>query len=136
MSRQETKNKCKQARQKTTDGGVVLMRQRKKSAIKKLGYGTVLVFFLFAGQAWAHTPLCSCYDNGDGTITCEGGFSDGSSASGVKMRVEKQDGAVLLEGQMNATSEFTFNKPEEDYKVVFDGGEGHRIEINSKDILE
>ena len=30
-----------------------------------------------AGAALAHTPLFSCWDNGDGTLSCEGGFSDG-----------------------------------------------------------
>ena len=112
------------------------MRQRRKSTIKKTGLGLVLSFVLLAGPAWGHTPLCSCYDNGDGTVTCEGGYSDGSSASVVKMLVQKPDGGVLLEGQMNATSEFTFDKPEGAYKVVFDGGEGHSVEIDGKDILE
>ncbi|BBO76501.1 hypothetical protein DSCW_39180 [Desulfosarcina widdelii] len=91
---------------------------------------------IFAGQALAHTPLCSCYDNGDGTITCEGGFSDGSSASGVQMRVEKKGGRVLLNGKMDEDSEFTFDKPGDAYKVVFDAGEGHEIEIDGKEIVE
>ena len=90
---------------------------------------------LLAGAAAAHTPLCSCYDNGDGTITCEGGFSDGSSASGVQMRVEAGDKA-LIEGKMDEFSEFTFDKPGGDYKVIFDAGEGHAVEIDGKDIFE
>ena len=53
----------------------------------------------FSASVWAHTPLCSCYDNGDGTVTCEGGFSDGSSAAGVQMRVEKDSGGVLIKGE-------------------------------------
>lgn len=58
----------------------------------------VLIFnFILAGQAFAHTPLCSCYDNGDETIICEGGFSDGSSAAGVRRRVEKKSGGVLIQ---------------------------------------
>ena len=89
----------------------------------------------FAGRALAHTPLCSCYDNGDGTITCEGGFSDGSSASGVQMRVE-DSGGVLIKGKMDEDSEFTFDKPAGAYKVVFDAGEGHVIEIDGKEIVE
>jgi hypothetical protein len=87
------------------------------------------------GQAMAHTPLCSCYDNGDGTVTCEGGFSDGSSASGVQMRVENA-GGVLVKGKMDEDSEYTFDKPAEAYRVVFDGGEGHVIEIDGKEIAE
>ncbi len=89
---------------------------------------------LTASLAMAHTPLCSCFDNGDGTVLCEGGFSDGSSASGVKMYVKSAAGATLLEGKMSDVSEFTFTKPQGDYVVQFDAGEGHLIEIKSKDI--
>lgn len=88
------------------------------------------------GQALAHTPLCSCYDNGDGTITCEGGFSDGSSAAGVEMRVEDKKGKVLIKGKMDEDSEFTFDKPPGTYKVVFNAGEGHVVEVDGKDITE
>jgi hypothetical protein len=48
------------------------------------GIGMLMISSLIVAQVWAHTPLCSCYDNGDGTVTCEGGFSDGSSAAGVQ----------------------------------------------------
>jgi hypothetical protein len=91
---------------------------------------------LFTANASAHTPLCSCYDNGDGTVLCEGGFSDGSSAAGVAMRVMDGSGNVVLEGEMSETSEFEFDKPEGDYKVVFDAGPGHNIEIDGSDIVE
>jgi hypothetical protein len=96
----------------------------------------ILVLGMFLSvQAFAHTPLCSCYDNGDGSVTCEGGFSDGSSASGVGIRVEDTDGNVLIKGKMDEYSEFTFDKPDAAYKVIFDAGEGHRIKIEGKDIL-
>ena len=104
---------------------------------KKTIFVCVLALGLFmAGQALAHTPLCSCYDNGDGMVTCEGGFSDGSSASGVQMRVEDNDGKVLIKGKMNENSEFIFDKPSGVYKVVFDAGTGHVVEIDGKDIVE
>lgn len=98
--------------------------------------GTLVFTMLLCGHALAHTPLCSCYDNGDGSITCEGGFSDGSSASGVQMRVEDNGGANLIKGKMDEDSEFTFDKPSGAYKVVFDAGEGHVIEIDGKEIVE
>jgi type 1 fimbria pilin len=99
--------------------------------------GIVLLGIVLAGQAFAHTPLCSCYENGDGTVTCEGGFSDGSSAAGVQMRVEDKNGTVLIKGKMDQDSEFTFGKPSSGtYKVVFDAGEGHVVEIEGKDIVE
>ncbi len=91
---------------------------------------------LGAASAYAHTPLCSCYDNGDGTVLCEGGFSDGSSASGVAMRVTDSSGNVVLEGAMSEDSEFEFDKPKGDYKVIFDAGPGHKIEIDGGDIVE
>jgi type 1 fimbria pilin len=91
---------------------------------------------LIAATAFAHTPLCSCFDNGDGTVTCEGGFSDGSSASGVGMAVKDASGKVLIEGKMSENSDFEFEKPKGDYMVIFDAGEGHLIEIPGKDIVE
>lgn len=90
----------------------------------------------FAALAVAHTPICSCYDNGDGTVTCEGGFSDGSSGAGVNMYVFDAQGKQLIKGAMNADSEYTFKKPAGDYRVEFDAGEGHKVVINGKDIVE
>ncbi len=91
---------------------------------------------LVAAMAFAHTPLCSCFDNGDGTVSCEGGFSDGSSASGVKMVVKDASGKVLINGKMSENSDFDFKKPKGAYTVIFDAGEGHVIEIPGKDIVE
>ncbi len=103
--------------------------------MKKMIVITLIVLFSASG-AFAHTPLCSCFDNGDGTVTCEGGFSDGSSASGVEMRVESTSGEVLMKGAMSEDSEYTFDKPKGDYIVVFDGGEGHAIKVPGKEIVE
>jgi hypothetical protein len=85
--------------------------------------------------AQAHTPLCACYDNGDGTILCEGGFSDGSSATGVRMAVLDADGNVLIDAEMDDNSEFVFDTPEGDYSVLFDAGEGHKITVPASDIF-
>lgn len=84
---------------------------------------------------FAHTAIMSCFDNADGTITCEGGFSDGSSASGVKFHI-LQNGDKILEARMNEDSEITFNKPASSYSVMFDAGEGHKIYIQGSDITE
>ena len=95
----------------------------------------LVMMLLMTGLSYAHTPLCSCYDNGDGTITCEGGFSDGSSAAEVLMRVEDNGGKVLIKGKMDEDSEFTFQKPSGPYKVIFDAGEGHIVEIDGKELI-
>ena len=89
-----------------------------------------------ASPGFAHTPLCSCYNNGDGTVTCEGGFSDGSSAAGVEMRVVNAAQNVLIKGKMDEDSEFTFEMPSGPYKVQFDAGPGHLVEVEGKDITE
>jgi hypothetical protein len=99
-----------------------------------LGILAVMLFSFTAASA--HTPLCSCYDNGDGTITCEGGFSDGSSAAGVDMTVQDKSGTVLQKGKMDEDSSFTFKKPGESYKVIFDAGPGHAVEVDGEDITE
>lgn len=104
--------------------------------MRQVHIALLLAAGLATGQALAHTPLCSCYDNGDGTVFCEGGFSDGSSASGVKVRVLDGGGNSILEGAMNENSEFEFDKPDGDYRVVFDAGPGHEIIIEGKNILE
>ncbi|MCG8632801.1 MAG: hypothetical protein MI863_03185 [Desulfobacterales bacterium] len=104
--------------------------------VTKLIFGILALGLIFTQICQAHTPLCSCYDNGDGTITCEGGFSDGSSASGVALRVESTDGKVLIQGKMDEDSEYTFDKPSDAYKVMFDAGEGHLVEVDGKEITE
>ena len=64
---------------------------------------SLLVCACMSQTALAHTPLCSCYDFGDNTILCEGGFSDGSSASGVEMLVLDAAGkeVITIEGLLS-----------------------------------
>jgi hypothetical protein len=45
-------------------------------------------------------------------------------------------GKVLIEGAMSAQGDFTFAKPKVGFRVVFDGGEGHVITIDGRDIEE
>nr|WP_320192314.1 hypothetical protein [uncultured Desulfobacter sp.] len=107
-----------------------------KRKLSGLIFSALIFGFFLPLAVQAHTPLCSCYDNGDGTVTCEGGFSDGSSAAGVQMRVEDGAGKVLIQGKMDDDSEFTFDKPAGAYKVQFDAGEGHEITVDGKEITE
>ncbi len=86
--------------------------------------------------AYAHTPICDCYDNGDNTVTCEGGFSDGGTAVGVPMRILDGAGKILIEGLMTDQSDFTFTKPDGNFHVEFEGGAGHVIQIDGRDIEE
>ena len=87
-----------------------------------------------AAAAYAHNAICDCFDNGDETITCEGGFSDGGKAVGVPMRVLDSAGKILIDGKMSDKSDFTFAKPKVDFRVEFDGGQGHVVTIDGRDI--
>ncbi len=97
--------------------------------------GVLALSSLFA-PAFAHNAICDCFLNGDDTITCEGGFSDGSPAAGIPVRVIDRDGKLLIDGAMSDSSEFTFKKPDVVFKVEFDAGEGHVIQIDGRDIEE
>jgi hypothetical protein len=94
----------------------------------------VAALAVLTATAYAHNAICDCFENGDSTITCEGGFSDGGKAVGVPLRVLDAAGKVLIEGAMSAHSDFTFAKPKVDFRVVFDAGEGHTVTIDGRDI--
>ncbi|MSN96684.1 hypothetical protein F1B92_05840 [Campylobacter sp. FMV-PI01] len=95
----------------------------------------LFVSALAVSSMFAHTALMSCLDNGDGTVSCEGGFSDGSTAKGVKFHL-MQNGKSILESTFDENSEVSFKKPEGDFEAQFDAGEGHRVTIKSSDIAE
>jgi hypothetical protein len=86
--------------------------------------------------AYAHTPLFDCFDNGDMTITCEGGFSDGASAEGVVIRLLDAQGKVLEQGELDAKGSITMAKPEGEYSVSFTAGTDHSITVLGDDIIE
>lgn len=104
-------------------------------------------FKLFAAQALAlllsfavlpaqaHTPLFDCFDNGDDTLTCEGGFSDGSSAAGVAIRVLDAQGKVLEQGELGEDGSILLKRPGGEFSVVFAAGEEHSITVLGDDII-
>lgn len=103
---------------------------------RKLWTGVITAVFIaaLAGAALAHTALFSCWDNGDGTLSCEGGFSDGSSAANIPIRVTDEKGEVVFEGKLDESGELTFGKPQGVFSVTFDGGPGHTLTVKSGDI--
>ncbi|MEY3659255.1 MAG: hypothetical protein RLZZ169_80 [Pseudomonadota bacterium] len=86
------------------------------------------------GAAHAHTPLFDCFDNGNETLTCEGGFSDGASAEGVGVRLLDQQGKVLEQAKLDARGSATFKRPGGEFSVVFDAGAEHQITVLGDDI--
>lgn len=109
----------------------------------------ICVCFLVLGAAllFAHSPLLSMYDNGDGTFTVEGGYSDGSSAANVEILIENPKEkdpkkAVIWKGKLNKNGELTIKysdikvngKVIKDFIVVFNGGPGHTLKKPSTKI--
>lgn len=93
---------------------------------------------LFTGlclPAQGHSPVFTCFDNGNGTVTCEAGFTDGASAEGILVQVMDLQGKVLLQEAIGAENNVTFKQPDAaEYMVVFAAGEGHEIRIFSDEI--
>jgi hypothetical protein len=87
-----------------------------------------------AAVVHAHNAICSCFENDDGSITCEGGFSDGGKAVGVPVQVLDQAGKVLVEGVMDKNSSYKFTRPKVPFRVKFNAGEGHIVTIDGRDI--
>lgn len=93
-----------------------------------------LLLLGLAPQAMAHAPFLECKAMDAERIRCLGGFSDGSQAQGVKLRVLGHDGQTLLEERLGADSSLTFQRPAVPYFVLFDVGPGYRAEVDSRDI--
>lgn len=83
---------------------------------------------------WAHAPLLDCYLNDKGSVTCEGGFSDGASAAGVAIRILDGDDRVISESELDEDGQITFDKPDFDYHVVFDAGSYHVVVLFGDEI--
>ncbi|AGT08612.1 hypothetical protein [Paracoccus aminophilus] len=91
------------------------------------------VLALSALPAAAHYPFCTCAAKA-GEIICEGGFSDGTSAEGVKLDVISYEEDVLVPAKFDASSKVSFQKPEGEFYVLFDAGPGHIVEVDYQDI--
>jgi len=94
----------------------------------------IMTVLLLAGTALAHSVFFQCWNNGDGTLSCEGGYTDGSSAAGATVNVTDDSGTLLFSGKLDKSGELRFNKPSGDFTVTLDGGPGHSVIISSKDI--
>ena len=104
----------------------------------------IFICFLVLGAALlcAHAPMWYCYDNGDGTCTCEGGFTDGSSAADVEIRIENPKEKdpkkkVILKTKLDKKGEVTIKYADikvKDFLIIFDAGPGHVVKVKSSEI--
>ena len=97
----------------------------------------LIIGVLMSVAAFAHAPLISVDDNGDGTVYIEGGFSNGASGEGVEIIIVKDKAyngpeetfkgkEIIYKGKLDAKGSITMPKPAtEKYEVYFNAGEGH-----------
>jgi hypothetical protein len=104
------------------------MKQRVLSALATIAIAAL------ARPVDAHSPVFDCFAEADGRISCEGGFSDGASATGVAVRVLDPSEKLLLSGKIDAEGRFAFARPAGDFHIVFDAGAGHSVTLFSTDI--
>lgn len=88
---------------------------------------------------FAHAPLISVDDNGDGTIYIEGGFSNGASVAGVPCIIVKDRAyngpndtfngkEIIYKGEFDKNNVLIIPKPRtKKYEVYLVAGEGHEI---------
>ncbi|MEJ1160586.1 hypothetical protein [Prosthecomicrobium sp. N25] len=84
--------------------------------------------------ALAHAPLLSCYDNDDGTVTCEAGYSDGASSAGQVVQVREANSRLIVESVFDASGSYTFKKPAVPFMVEFIGDPSHRAAFDGEDL--
>ena len=87
-----------------------------------------------ASPALAHAPLLDCYVDGD-EITCEAGYSDGSSAANQVIRVRDGAHRLIFEDRFGADGSYHFAPPDTDeFHVQFEGDQFHSVVLYSTDI--
>ena len=94
----------------------------------------LLLTVLGASSAEAHTPLFDCFEEDEAMIVCEAGFSDGASAEGIDVRVLNAQGRVLQQDKIGTDGSVHFDRPDEEYSVMFMAGEEHNITVIGDDI--
>lgn len=99
----------------------------------------LMMGLVMSALVFAHAPLISVDDNGDGTIYIEGGLSNGAPVEGVEILIVKDRAyngpeetfkgkEIIFKGNLDAQNSITIPKPvTKKYEVYFNAGEGHVI---------
>jgi hypothetical protein len=80
-------------------------------------------------QAQMHVPSFQCVSNGALRITCVGNFLDGRSAAGITARVFDKHDRVVYVGTVDSQGRITFRRPDAEFHIVFDAGQGNVLTI-------
>ena len=75
--------------------------------------------------AQMNQPTFECANAGALRVTCRGSFADGTSAAGIVVRVLDKHDHVVYVGSVDTLGRVTFRKPDAEFHVVFDAGQGN-----------
>ena len=81
-----------------------------------------------------HVPTFRCEDSGALRVTCVGTFLDGRSAAGITARVFDKHDRVVFVGTVNSQGRITFRKPDAEFHIVFDAGQGNVLTLLASDM--
>ena len=104
--------------------------------VMHLGAAAVSAVLLHIASASAHTALITCFDNGDATVTCEAGYSDGASSAGQVIRVSQTNKRLIIEAKFDKEGTYTFKKPDVDFYVEFIGDPSHLATFDGEDLVK
>ena len=76
-----------------------------------------------------HVPTFQCANYGALRVTCVGTFLDGRSAAGITVRVFDKHDRVVYVGTVDSQGRTTFKKPDAEFHIVFDAGQGNVLTI-------
>jgi len=79
--------------------------------------------------AQIHQPTFECTNTGALRVTCQGSFIDGTSAAGVTVRVLDNRDRVVYVGTVDPQGRISFRKPDAEFHIVFDAGQGNVLTI-------
>ena len=102
----------------------------------RMQWVTAVAALLFLGgtvpavcRAQMHVPTFQCANSGALRVTCVGTFLDGRSAAGITARVLDKHDRVVYVGTVDSQGRITFRKPDAEFHIVFDAGQGNVLTI-------
>jgi hypothetical protein len=101
---------------------------------RRLGVGALTLLTLGAlapevSCAQTRQPTFVCANTGALRVTCQGSFLDGTSAAGVTVRVLDNRDRVVYVGTVDPQGRISFRKPDAEFHIVFDAGQGSVLTI-------
>jgi len=101
------------------------------AALALLALGALAPEVIFAQM---HQPTFSCVNSGAVRVTCQGSFLDGTSAAGITVRVLDKHDRIVYVGTVDKQGRFSFRKPDAEFHIVFDAGQGNVVTVLASDM--